>query len=61
MYIKNQPKFEVGKWYYTEHKHSSLSGTFTRGSYIKIVGQSSRGYDIEDEDGNRITEIGWSV
>jgi len=59
-YIKNNT-YEVGNWVYTTRVHESLSGRFTRGSRVKIIGVSERGYSIEDEEGNRVVEIGWII
>ena len=53
---------EVGKWVITTKEHSSLSGTFTVGSRVKIVDiDPIRGYTIEDKHGNRMIEIGWII
>lgn len=60
-FIKNN-KNEVGKWVVTTKEHSSLIGTFTVGSRVKIVDiDSIRGYAIEDKHGNRLIEIGWTI
>lgn len=60
-FIKNNTS-EVGKWVVTTKEHSSLSGTFTVGSLVKIVDiDPVRGYTIEDRYGNRIIEIGFTI
>jgi len=60
-FIKNNTS-EVGKWVITKKEHSSLRGTFTVGSRVKIVDiDPIRGYAIEDKHGNRISEIGWII
>ena len=38
----------------TTVEHSSFAGKFEVGSRVKIV-------DIEDEEGNQVTEIGWII
>lgn len=59
-YIKKGKK--VGDWVYTTRKHESMAGVFTKGSYVKIIDiDPMRGYAIEDEDGNKIIEIGWTI
>lgn len=59
---KNSKTPKVGDWVYTTITHESLSGLFTPGSFVKITGvDSMRGYDIEDEHGNRVCEIGWKI
>ena len=53
---------QIGDVVITKKVHSSLSGTFTRGSKVKIVGVDPvRGYAIEDENGNYMCEIGWII
>lgn len=53
---------KIGDWVYTTKVHSSLSGEFEIGSYVQIIGiDNMRGYDIQDEYGNRVLEIGWEI
>ena len=53
---------KIGDWVITKKRHESLSGIFTKGSKVKIIGiDPVRGYDIEDEHGNKVREIGWEV
>lgn len=60
-YIKN-PTIEIGNVVTTTKEHSSLLGKFTKGSLVKIVDiDPVRGYAIEDENGNRAIEIGWTI
>ena len=57
---KNNNK--IGDWVVTSKRHESMSGIFTKGSSVKIIGVDPiRGYDIEDEYGNRMYEIGWEI
>ena len=57
---KNSPK--IGDWVTTKRVHSCLNGTMTRGSHVKIIDiDSIRGYSIEDEKGNCVLEIGWTI
>ena len=60
-FIKNNsPK--IGDLVITKRVHSCLNGTMTRGSLVKIIDiDSMRGYSIEDEKGNRVREIGWTI
>lgn len=45
-FIKNNTN-KIGKWVITTKPHSALSGTFTVGSYVKIVDiDPIRGYAI---------------
>ncbi len=59
-YISKTPK--IGDWVFTTKKHESMSGIFTKDSFVKIVGiDPIRGYEIEDMFGNRMCEIGWEI
>ena len=61
-YIKNNSRHEIGDVVVTERTHSSLAGTFTKGSKVKVVDiDPIRGYSIEDENGNCMCEIGWVI
>lgn len=60
-YIKNNVN-SIGTQVTTTIIHSSLSGTFTKGSKVKIIGiDPIRGYSIEDDEGNKMYEIGWII
>lgn len=60
-FIKNNTN-EIGKWVVTKKEHSSMVGTFTKGSRVKIIDiDPIRGYSIEDKHGNKIIEIGWVI
>ena len=60
-YIKKNTH-EIGNWVVTTRVHESMVGKFTKGSKVKITDiDPIRGYTIEDEDGNRICEIGWII
>ena len=53
---------EIGDWVLTKKRHESMAGTFTTGSKVKIIDINPiRGYDIEDECGNKMYEIGWEI
>lgn len=57
-FVKND-SIKIGDTVKTIKVFSSFAGKYEKGSIVKVVGISDRGYDIEDEYGNRITEIGW--
>ena len=59
-YIKNNTH-EIGNWVVTTIVHDSMTGKFTKGSRVKITDIGERGYSIEDENGNRVVEIGWVI
>lgn len=60
-YIKNNIN-SIGTQVITTIIHSSLSGTFTKGSKVKIIGINPiYGYSIEDDEGNKMYEIGWII
>jgi sorbitol-specific phosphotransferase system component IIA len=61
-YIKNSSIIEIGNVVKTTKEHSSVLVKFTKGSIVKIVDiDHVRGYTIEDENGNRVSEIGWTI
>ena len=61
MFVKNESN-KIGDWVITCHNHSSLSGTMLAGSRVQIIGiDEMRGYSIQDEEGNRVIEIGWEI
>lgn len=58
-YIKNKNGFNINDFAVTTRKVSSISGYFEKGTKVKVIGKSCRGYDLEDEHGNRILETGY--
>lgn len=52
---------DIGDEVVTTIKHENFAGYFEVGTKVKIIGISERGYDIEDEEGNRVREIGWII
>ena len=55
-------KNKIGDWVITTKRHESMSGTFTMGSKVKIIGINPiRGYAIEEERGNKIYETGCAI
>ena len=57
-----QTGIKIGYWVHTTKRHESMSGVFTKGSYVKVIDiDPVRGYAIEDADGNRMIEIGWTI
>lgn len=60
-YIKNSTN-EIGSIVTTTREHDSFLGKFTKGSIVKITDiDPVRGYTIEDENGNKVCEIGWTI
>lgn len=61
MFKKNDsPK--IGDWVVTTKNHECLRGTMLKGSKVQIIDIDwMRGYAIQDEEGNRVTEIGWTI
>ena len=53
---------EIGDWVITKKRHEFMAGVLTKGSKVKIIDiDPIRGYDIEDEHGNKMYEIGWEI
>ena len=40
-------------------KVDSCAGYFEKGTKVKVIGKSYRGYDLKDEYGNRVIETGY--
>lgn len=57
-FVKND-SIKIGDTVKTTKVFSSFTGKFEKDSIVKVVGIGDRGYDIEDEYGNRVIEIGW--
>jgi len=60
-YIKHKNRYEIGERTKTTILHDSCAGFFEIGTEVTVTGIGPRGYDIEDDDGNRIIEIGWVI
>ena len=61
MFVKNESR-KIGDWVITRRSHSSLGGTMLPGSKVQIIDiDPMRGYAIQDEEGNRVIEIGWVI
>lgn len=59
-YTDTARRFEVGEWAVTTRKVTSSIGYFEKGTRVRVIGRSSlHGYDLEDEDGNRIYDTGF--
>ena len=58
-YVKNKNGFEIGDWVIATKKVDSCAGYFEKGTKVKVIGKSYRGYDLEDEYGNRVIETGY--
>ena len=52
---------EIGAKVTTTIKHSNFEGYMEVGTEVTVIGISSRGYDIEDAEGNQVLEIGWKI
>ena len=58
-YVKHKNGFEVGDWATTTRVVDSFAGYFEKGTRVKIVGITERGYDLMDEHGNSVIETGF--
>ena len=58
-YVRHNNGLEVGDWGTTNRVVDSCSGYFEKGTKVKIIGVSERGYDLMDEYGNRVIETGF--
>jgi hypothetical protein len=58
-YIPNRIGFGLGEIVVTAKRVECLAGYFEEGTKVEIIGVSERGYDLQDEYGNRIIETGF--
>ena len=59
-FVKNN-SIKIGDVVKTTVKHTNFAGYFEEGTIVKVINITNRGYDIEDEEGNKILEIGWVI
>jgi len=60
-YVKYKNGYEIGDRTKTTVIHESSAGYFEIGTEVTVIGIGERGYDIKDDEGNRILEIGWEI
>ena len=61
MFVKDESKIKIGDWAtIVEDGVSSFSGSFEKGTRVKVIDIGPRGYDLMDEHGNKIIEAGWT-
>lgn len=60
-YVKNPTYkgYNIGDWVVTTKKVDSLAGYFEKGTKVKVIDITHKGYDLEDEFGNQVTEAGF--
>ena len=61
MFIKNGNSHKIGDWVTTTMDHECLAGTMLKGSRVMVTDVGPRGYNIKDEEGNIVIEIGWTI
>lgn len=52
---------KIGDKVKTTKKHSNSVGYFEIGTIVEVIDITDRGYDIQDEEGNKILELGWII
>lgn len=58
---KQKKEFQVGDWAVISRKVDGYRGYFEKGTKVKVIRKSFyRGYDLEDEYGNRIRDTGFN-
>ncbi len=60
-FVKTTDTHNIGDKVITTRKHENFAGYMEIGTEVTIVDISERGYAIEDDEHNRITEIGWII
>ena len=58
---KTNNEIHIGDRVKTTVKHECFSGYFKVGSMVTVIDINDRGYDIQDDERNRIREIGWII
>lgn len=58
-YVRHKIGFGTGEIAVTARVVESMGGYFEKGTVVEIVGVSDRGYDLQDEYGNRIIQTGF--
>lgn len=58
-YVRHKTGFGTGEIAVTARMIEGMGGYFEKGTVVEIVGISDRGYDLQDEYGNRVTETGF--
>jgi len=59
-YIKNK-HIKIGDIVKLNKDYISCAGTFEKGTIVRITGCNERGFDIMDEFGNKMTEMGFDI
>lgn len=61
-YIKHKDEYEIGDRVKTTTIHDSWDGYFEIGTEVTVVDiDDIRGYAIQDDEGNKVIEIGWKI
>ena len=60
-YEDDTNKYKIGEWVITQKVHANFKGIMEAGTRVQIIGKNARGYSIRDEEGNQITECGWTI
>lgn len=55
MFIPKE-RIRVGSKVELDEDVKVLAGTFTKGHRFTVIGEGERGFDLEDEDGNKLLE-----
>lgn len=58
---KHNKTYSIGDWVITTKDHKNCYGVMEAGTKVQIMDIGERGYDIQDEDGNLVTEIGYVI
>ena len=60
-FVKYKNSYEIGDRTKTTVIHKSFIGYFEIGTEVTIINIGDRGYDIKDDEGNIILDIGWKI
>jgi hypothetical protein len=57
----NHNKDRIGDTIILTENKSHVYGTFNVGHEMTVIGRGDRGYDLRDNDGNDLLEVGWDL
>lgn len=59
--FKNYYRYKIGERKKTTVIHETFEGYFEIGTEVTVIAIGERGYDIKDDEGNIIREVGWKI
>lgn len=60
MFIASKSPIKQGDRVRSTKEFRTMAGTFTAGHVFTVVGETERGWMLQDDDGNGLNDAGWS-